>query len=297
MVPTAAPTDGTTVSVPGDVSSSANCGTFDNTIQTPVPSSINNWYNQEGKGNFSCDTYDGVGWYMNIWTDLMSKRQACGSTGSSDPNATGAQAPQQLLQQDTIPAHVKWKSDDPSIDGKDAANDAAVRFDLPWSPSNGPSDVATDATGLASSYTVDGLPFTVTAYTQIGPVSGDPVNATAAANMAAIELTVPLMSPKVTFHITPATAAVTLPASVTVHFNLDGGADMTQVCQVLADNSADEGTVSVIVPDNNTHNLQLTSIDTGSADTGIATPIPAATVVQRNGTYTVAAQIANIAAH
>jgi hypothetical protein len=271
---------------PSGISSSTDCQVWDDTINVPVPSSISNWYDQEGQGTFSCDTYDGRGWYMNIYHDLTSRRQTCGSSGTPDPSASVAPAATA-----DIPTHTTWDSDDPSLAGKDAAG-ADVRFDFPWSPSNGPTDVVADAAGLAKSFTIEGLPITATAYTDLGPAHGEGVKATVAAGMAAVELKCPKFSPKIDLKLD---CDSTLPASITVHFSLDGQ-EQTRTFSPAADSKSFSTSFYVIVPDDQDHEIKFIGVEAGG-DLGLAPPGPDAVQAHRNGVYAWPIKLMNIIAH
>lgn len=282
------PSPAASSSGPSGISSSQDCSTWTGTIQQPVPSSIGNWYQNEQAGQFSCATYDGNGWYMNIYHDLTGKRPTCNGNGSDPGTPGGSPAPIQTVD---VPTHTVWDSDDPSLKGKDAQG-ADIRFDFPWSPSNGPADVSADATGLAKSFTVAGVPLTATACTAVGPAKGQGVKATAAAGMANIELVCPLFSPHVTFHVSADTA---LPATVTVTFSLDGKSDTKDVTIPAGAKSGDL-TFYEIVPDNNDHKFDIVSVSAGP-DLGLQQPAPPEQSVHRNGEYAFDIKLANIAAH
>ncbi|MDB5098000.1 MAG: hypothetical protein JWM80_2421 [Cyanobacteria bacterium RYN_339] len=274
------------VSIPSGISSSADCSVWDDTVKVPVPSSIDNWYDQEGKGQFSCNTYDGKGWYMNIYHDLTKQKGTCGSSGSPDPSAS--EAP---LATADVPTHTTWDSDDVTLAGKDAVG-ADVRFDFPWSPSNGPTDVVADATGLAKSFTLEGLKITATAYTDVGPAHGDAKSETAKSGMNVIELKCPKFSPKIQLNLTCDSA---LPTTVTLRYTLDG-VEATKALTIPANSKDFNLEFYVVVPDDKDHEIKLSGVDAGG-DLGITPPGPEAIQAHRNGVYPWPVKLMNIAAH
>jgi hypothetical protein len=223
---------------------------------------------------------------MNIYHDLTQQRPTCNSSGTPDPSASS-----QPLATADVPTHTTWDSDDPALAGKDA-DGADVRFDFPWSPSNGPTDVKADAAGLAKSFTVEGLKVTATAYTDVGPANGKGVAATAAAGMAPIELKCPKFSPKFQLKLT---CDSPLPASVTVKFTLDGQ-EQSKTFSIPADSKEYTTEFYVIVPDDKDHEIKLAGVDAGG-DLGVTPPGPEAVQAHRNGVYPWNIKLQNIIAH
>jgi hypothetical protein len=268
------------------ISSAADCKTWSDTTQVAVPTDRANWYANESAGKYSCGAFDGQGWYMNIYHDVMSSQATCGASGTPDPQASIAP-----LATADIPTHTTWDSDDPALKGKDAVG-ANVRFDLAWSPQNGPSDVVADAAGLAKSYTLAGLPVGLTANTAVGPAKGATTQVTASAAMPVVELTCPKFSPHISFHVESASP---LPAKLTVKFTLDGVAQ-TQALTPVAGSKTVNLQVYLIVPDDKDHEIKVTGVDAGG-DFGLTPPGPDTQQVHRNGTYTLNMRLQNIIAH
>jgi hypothetical protein len=274
------------VATPGGISSSADCQAWGDAIHQPVPANRSAWYSNEAAGQYSCNVYDGNGWYINIFHDVMASNPTCGNTASPDPKASVAP-----LATANIPTHTTWDSDDPAVLGKDAQG-ANVRFDLPWSPQNGPTDVVADAQGLAKSYTLAGLPVGLTANTEVGPAKGTTSQVTAADGMATVELKCPKFSPRVSFHVE---CASILPATLTLKYTLDG-TEKTQVLMPAAGSKVADLQFYLIVPDDKDHEIKVTGADAGG-DFGMTLPGPDAQKVHRNGIYTLSLRLQNIIAH
>ncbi|MEB3330282.1 MAG: hypothetical protein VKQ33_13720 [Candidatus Sericytochromatia bacterium] len=116
-----------------------------------------------------------------------------------------------------LAAKVVWTSDDPRIASKPAVG-AIVRFDMPGSSKNGPTEVVADDAGRAATHVAAaGEEVRLTPYTLMGPRSGRTVVASVQAGMPDVALTLPKDSPRVTFEFdnagTPLGGAFIRPSS------------------------------------------------------------------------------------
>lgn len=269
-------------------SSATDCQTWLEIIKIPVPTTMGEWRTLENQGTWSCGVYDGKDWFMNIFYDLQANRKPCGGTPPSPGASTPPVAPVQAVP---IPSHVVWESDDPSLSGKDAEG-ALVRFDIPWTPANGPAEVQADAAGKAASATLSDTPVSLAAFSREPDAVGPSVQATVAPGMAPVELRLPKFSPKIRFVID---SEEELGATTTVSFTLDGEAKTLDLATAGRGKSA---TVEafVRVPDDAFHAFAVTNVQV-SANSGVKPPLPAPLQIRRNGQYEAKLSLILTAAH
>lgn len=259
-------------------SSSTDCATWVETIKVPVPTTMSEWRTLENNNTFSCAVYDGTDWFMNIFYDLRAKKSPC---GGATPVPGASPTPVAPVQAVPVPAHVTYLSDDPALDGKDAAG-ALVHFDLPWTPSNGPSEVQADAAGKANSSTLSGMEVSLSAFQREPDARGEAVRAEVSPGMAAVELKLPKYSPKITFEID---SELALGASTKVSYTLGAEAGTLDLA-TTAGSKTSSVAAFVRVPDDNFHAFTVTGIQS-VAGSGVKPPLPEALQIRRNGTYTV----------
>jgi hypothetical protein len=262
-------------------SSQADCQTWVSTIGPPVPVSYNTWYGREGT-DWDCGAMDGVSWFMNVFYDAVVYHQApC--DGGVQPSPPPPPTPV------GVSTHVTFVSDDPAVNGHDAAG-VNARFSFVWSPQNGPADVVTDGNGNASSYTMPGGTMMVTPYMALGPTSGATASATVQANMAAVETRLPKYSPQIVVNLT---SEARLPDHVDLTYTLDGAVRHQTIATPVGATSA-RAAFYVIVPDDNNHTFALT--DAAVGDLHAALPLQAPFPVHRTWQYPLNIKLLNLAA-
>lgn len=269
-------------------STEADCKTWLEIVKKPVPTTMGEWRTLENEGTWSCDVHDGKSWFMNIFYDLQANVKPCGGTPPSPGASVPPVAPVQAVP---IPAHVTWESDDPSLSGKDAEG-ALVRFDIPWTPANGPAEVQADAAGKAASATLSDTPVQLTAFSREPDGQGPGVQATAKPGMAAVELRLPKFSPKIRFVID---SEEDLGATTTVSYTLDGEAKSLDL-PTAGKGKAATVEAFVRVPDDAFHAFTITNVQV-SANSGVKPPLPGALQIRRNGQYEAKLSLILTAAH
>ncbi len=254
-------------------STEADCASFEQLVGFAVPGSADEVRRREGQGAFVCDAVHKTEWFSRVMDDLWADRKPC-SAGGGQPPAAGPIAPVSVA----VPAAVTYVSDDPALDGQPAAG-ARVRFDAPWTPLNGPSDVVADAAGRATGFTLGGLRVGLTPYLE-GPAarSGETLEAVAAPGMAPVRLAIGNYSPRIVLDVT---SDVPLTGSLTVRYTLDGQPGQL-VLPLPSAVTAHQASFYVRVPSDADHRFELTGVSDAGWHEG---SVPGTRPVRRNGTY------------
>lgn len=238
--------------------------TWVDTIGPPVPCSRDTWYSREGR-DWDCGAMDGISWFMNVYYRAMAGN--CQNVSPPPPPTPTA-----------VNAHVKFVSDDPAVDGKDASG-VDVRFSFVWTPQNGPADVVTDGTGLAHSWTLPGGTAMITPYMSLGPTTGSTASVQVSAGMPTVETTLPKYSPQIILNLKSDSP---LPDHITLTYSL-AGSIKTQDVPTPAGTQSAKVSFYVRVPGDDQYDFQLDSVTGG--ELGAVPPLPTFPKIQRTHQY------------